>query len=441
MTKNRKIEKRHRFLMLIVVNVIAILGLNGCGSLHFGPTTNNISKKWSYLTGGGIDSSPAIGSDGTIYVVSKNNKLYAVNSNGKLKWSYNGGLDWTSYTGGGELEPSPAIGPDGTIYISIVNGDTPINIISGNAVYSGINKLFAINPYGMLKWELPVGGILAIAGDGTIYVSSLGFTTAKSDGTIYTSTAGLYAINPTGGFNWSYTTENLEVYGMSPPIIGTDGTIYVNSGNNVLYAINPTGALKWSSSTIGGVLSAVDASDTIYLTSSTSTGFFGSISGELYVINPNSGLQWTYPTGTSIYSSPAIGVDGTIYLSSGGTLYAINPNATRKWVVGICHTLLGCSSDDSSPAIGADGTIYVGSWDGALYAINPNGTMKGSYVMGGNINSSPAIGADGTIYIGSTNGYLYALTMNDKGGTTGLAHSAWPMFRAGPMHSGRVYGP
>lgn len=107
----------------------------------------------------------------------------------------------------------------------------------------------------------------------------------------------------------------------------------------------------------------------------------------------------------------------------------------------ICHALLGCFSTGSSPAIGADGTIYVGSGDGALYAVNPNGTIKGSYVTGGHIDSSPALGTDGTIYVGSGDGNLYALTMNNKSSTTGLAHSPWPMFGAGPTHSGRVGGP
>ena len=38
-----------------------------------------------------IYSSPAIGSDGTIYVGSDDCKLYAINSNGTLKWSYTTG--------------------------------------------------------------------------------------------------------------------------------------------------------------------------------------------------------------------------------------------------------------------------------------------------------------------------------------------------------------
>ena len=40
------------------------------------------TEKWSYLTGFNIVSSPAIGSDGTIYVGSEHNNFYAINPDG-----------------------------------------------------------------------------------------------------------------------------------------------------------------------------------------------------------------------------------------------------------------------------------------------------------------------------------------------------------------------
>ena len=42
--------------------------------------------KWSYSTGGLVQSSPAVGSDGTVYVGSFDNNLYAINPDGTLKW-------------------------------------------------------------------------------------------------------------------------------------------------------------------------------------------------------------------------------------------------------------------------------------------------------------------------------------------------------------------
>ncbi|MEM2641072.1 MAG: PQQ-binding-like beta-propeller repeat protein [Thermoproteota archaeon] len=75
-------------------------------------------------------------------------------------------------------------------------------------------------------------------------------------------------------------------------------------------------------------------------------------------------LKWKYATDGLAYSSPAIGVDGTIYVGGGEYLHAVNPDGTLKWRY---KTEDAISS--SSPAIGADGTIYVGSWDVYLCAI------------------------------------------------------------------------
>ena len=46
------------------------------------------SMEWNASTGGVIFSSPAIGSDGTIYIGSNDNKLHAFNSNGRSKWTF-----------------------------------------------------------------------------------------------------------------------------------------------------------------------------------------------------------------------------------------------------------------------------------------------------------------------------------------------------------------
>ena len=58
-------------------------------SQYKGPQTNH--TKWNYTTGSDIVSSPAIGSDGTIYFGSYDGKLYALNPNGTQKWNYTTG--------------------------------------------------------------------------------------------------------------------------------------------------------------------------------------------------------------------------------------------------------------------------------------------------------------------------------------------------------------
>ncbi|MFZ0887881.1 MAG: PQQ-binding-like beta-propeller repeat protein [Candidatus Binataceae bacterium] len=120
----------------------------------------------------------------------------------------------------------------------------------------------------------------------------------------------------------------------------------------------------------------------------------------------NPGVEkWSFGTQNHIYSSPAVGADGTIYVGShDDNLYAINPDGSLKWK----YTTGG--PVDSSPAVGADGTIYVGSDDSNLYAINPDGSLKWKYTTVEDVQSSPAVGADGTIYyVGSGDESLYAI--------------------------------
>jgi outer membrane protein assembly factor BamB len=65
--------------------------------------------RWSFGTGLGVGSSPAIGADGTVYVGSYDDNIYALDrETGAKKWSFATGLG---------VESSPAIGADGTIYV------------------------------------------------------------------------------------------------------------------------------------------------------------------------------------------------------------------------------------------------------------------------------------------------------------------------------------
>jgi hypothetical protein len=65
---------------------------------------------WEFETGDSVLSSPAIGSDGTVYVGSDDKKLYAINGKtGEKLWEFE--------TGGIIAWSSPAIGSDGTVYV------------------------------------------------------------------------------------------------------------------------------------------------------------------------------------------------------------------------------------------------------------------------------------------------------------------------------------
>jgi outer membrane protein assembly factor BamB len=160
------------------------------------------------------------------------------------------------------------------------------------------------------------------------------------------------------------------------------------------------GVEKWAFAAGGEIYSspAIGKDGTIY---------FGSWDKNLYAVKRDGSLKWAFPTGDIVWSSPAVAADGTIYAgSSDKNLYAVNPDGTQKWA------FLAGGAVDSSPAVAADGTIYVGSDDGNLYAVNPaNGSQKWAFTTLGAISryASPAVDLDGTIYVGSDDGNLYAV--------------------------------
>lgn len=123
---------------------------------------------------------------------------------------------------------------------------------------------------------------------------------------------------------------------------------------------------------------------------------------DVNVIEPGM-KKWNFPA-RGVNDSPAIGSDGTIYVSSfDNNLYALNPDGTEKW-----HFETG-RKVHSSPAFGPNGTIYFGSLDNHLYALNPNGTVKWTFEVSNYFNASPVVGPKGIIYIGSYNNTFYAI--------------------------------
>ena len=352
----------------------------GLSSVNTSSTTGAL--QWTATIGNWVQSSPAIGADGTIYVERDDGALYAITPQGGLKWSY---------TTLNESSDTLLIGADGTIYV-------------GAMTSTGRGALYAITPNGGFKWSYTTGYEVepeGIAADGTIYI---------------TGCYNLLAITPQGGLKWSYTTiPNGCMYDIA---IGTDGTIYVGAegqadtwGTGHLLAFTPDGGLLWSYTTTGNMISsspAIGQDGTIYVCASqvTSRGWLG---GALYAITPQGGLKWSYTTDTGgnedgdVFSI-AIGADGTIYVGSlDSNIYAFSSAGGLKWH----YTVSG--GIDTDPAIGADGTIYVTSSWGYLYALNPNGTLKWSYFTLDQSHGDPAIGADGTIYIDTYGGTLYAL--------------------------------
>jgi outer membrane protein assembly factor BamB len=359
-------------------------------SLH--AVSNPGTRKWEFFTNKGLpETSPAVARDGTIYLGAddylrnKGGELFAVNSDGTLKWKF--------ATAGG-VRFSPAIGTDGTIYFG---ANDCLEKSSGWLGRGSHSCLYALSPEGKLKWQFNT--------DDPLYASS---PIIGSDGTIYIGNDGgaLFAINRDGTPKWKYRTGGA----VGVPAIGANGTIYVNSKDGNLYAINSNATLKWKY-LIGDeglpASPAIGADGTIYV-GSYHEGGRGAGEHYVYAIKPDGSRKWQFGASGVVMSAPAIGEDGTIYVTGGLHFYAINPDGARKWELPI--------RPRSAPAIGSDGTIYFESFPefngerltDTMFAINPDGSIKWHTPMDNQVSGSPAIGDDGTVYVASEDGKLSA---------------------------------
>jgi outer membrane protein assembly factor BamB len=271
---------------------------------------------------------------------------------------------------------------------------------TGGKIYIGLAKLVcAINPVdGGNVWCRQLPGILRRSAP-----------TLASNGLLYAGTRDnrLWALDAGDGTEfWSYTVGNDGDVNTSPAI-ASDGTVYMaGTFNGIVHALTPGGNLVWKLSS-GGTISysspALGLDGTIYI---------GTTRGDLHSIAPNGTRNWTAHVGRRIrFASPSVGADGTIYIGSTDGLAAVDPSGSVDWV----FPTIGFVS--STPALGADGTIYFGSTGkaggngAAIYALNPNGSLKWSFPTAKPVFGSPIVGGDGTIY-GSAGPTVYALRPN-----------------------------
>ncbi len=326
-------------------------------SSYFGVSSNDI--KWFYDSGIPIDSSPIIGPDGSICIITED---------GLTSLNIGGSINWQSFVTSSLSTPAMAI--NNTVYVGTSDG-------SFNAFYTD----------GNLKWSLDIGGVIdsspTIGLEGEIYFGS--------------SNDSLYCINADGSYRW---VLGLDGDIISSPALSNDGITYIgtiDSDTGKLYAINPDGSESWSTTLQGGIISSPCINE------ETGKILIGSCSGKLYSMNSNGTINWFYSTADSIKSSPSIDMnENIIFGSNDDYVYCLDSSGDLVWSFETGDNV------ESSPAIDADNKVYFGSNDALFYCLNGNnGDEIWSAFTGDKITSSPAIGANSCVYVGSHDGRLY----------------------------------
>jgi outer membrane protein assembly factor BamB len=233
---------------------VYIAGHNKDGRGFHSVNQSLTTANWVFESGTEFNATPAIGADGTIYIGSTNDNLYAINPDGTEKWSIEYGT-WTA--------SATAIGPDGTIYFS------------GETSTGGV--LLAVNPNGTEKWRKSLSekagqGGPAVAADGTIY---LGGYEEK-----------MIAYNPDGTEKWSYAAKGaIETV----PAIDNEGNLYFGDTNGFFHVVNSDGLNPYKVVKLGDEThsSAAIGSDGIIYVASNQGEF-----GKVYALKTNAtGLQ------------------------------------------------------------------------------------------------------------------------------------------------------
>ena len=352
------------------------------GLSPYGGSGSDLS--WVFTAGGIINSAPVIGTDGTAYVTSSDGYVYAVAGNGTEKWKKS-----CACTGA----YSPAIASDGTLYVPgdaiyalkssdgtlkskiVLSGGKPstsINIGIDGTVYVGCAdyKLYAYKSTGTLLNSAKltfINSAPAVTSDGTIYVPCLD---------------GLYALNSSLSQKWKFAPGGSF---SAAPAVGPDGFIYIGTTSGVFYSVNPsTGKLKWLAYAGGAIKSSAAV---FYNTSTTNYSvYFGCEDYKVYAVSSTTGAKlWTFSAGHYVDSAITVGVDGGIYAGSlDSNVYSLNSDGTERW-----HYDTG-SAIYSSPSIGPGGALYIGSGN-FLYCFAADTTPPGE----------PTVTDDG-IYTAST---------------------------------------
>ena len=378
--------------------------------------------KYGDIAGGNTQCTPAVDDDGTVYVgdgsLENKGKLFAINSDGTLKWFAYDDAETGFWNKGQTAAPT-------------IKGTTPIlddkYVYCGNAGATGsfvaFDKATGKRVGYVTDYENPTAGPAGgVQQDPILTKQGLCF--------LYCQTWGLYAIHwdawKYDGSNnsaiWKYLYQGHTTNGGSSAA-DEEGNIYCQIANksataNIVKCLDAEGKEKWSTTLRttgyndqGGIVLGTDG--TVYIACKPA----GNYAGGIVALDGKTGKQlWHYKVTENVSSTPAIDKDGhIIFVTELGKLYII-------------------SSDGKETLISAD---IADNLSKSSYKV------AGDWAAGqGKFWSAPIISSTGIIYVGMTNMQgertkSTVVAFRSKY-VSGPADSPWPMRGADAQHSCKV---
>jgi outer membrane protein assembly factor BamB len=400
MSRSQSVPSLHVYIYSFCVSLLGLTGVtygqtqpdspypvSGLNAQHTGqsaftgPLSASVGILWNFYAEVAANdlSSVAVDADGTVYIGAAN-FVYAVDG-------FAGDLIWSASVGG-VVQTTPAIGAAGFLYVGCNNGyayglSTATGYIEWEyAANSLLTSSPVIGPTDIVYFGDEDGTVHALDGASGVQIWSAfvgvypGSPTLGMNGEIYIPSAGanmVYALNAlTGEVLWSQTTANAPF----AITVGANGTVFLAGSGTGVQTLSPT----------TGNVSQSYPGATVYASPAISTDgvlFYGDSEGIFWAVTTKASVLWTYQlaqTGAAFQSAATIGADGTVYVgATDHNVYALNGSTGALiWQFTTGNVVL------SQPVIGATSTLYVKSSDANTYALvyqgpSPTATATPSY--------------------------------------------------------------
>jgi len=264
--------------------------VGGYNNILYSLDSKTGAEKWSFKNAKNRYIGSALAGKSGIYAPNADRTLYALDSQGALRWSFQtGGEQWTQ----------PAADPDcDCIYLPSMD-----------------HRIYAINSQdGQAKWKSEdVGGAIvgtpAYAPDGTLFV-----------GTFNNEMLAIAAEN--GQTRWRVPTDGW-VWG-GPAF--KDGTLYFGDLKGAFYALDAaTGKILWKIAPDGPIAQTpLMDEESIY---------FATEAGSLYALDYNGNIRWNTAIGGKLHSSPVLAGEKILVSPTGidQILVALDLNGSQLW--------------------------------------------------------------------------------------------------------------